>query len=82
MDGVRGVCGVCVDLRTLCVWWALWTLADQLLIKYHPWSELTVLFVCAFASWAPALRETVRLKLVLAEKGLVCVTQTENAENV
>ena len=28
---------------TLCVWWALWSLADAYLLAHTPWSELVVL---------------------------------------
>ena len=28
---------------TLCVWWALWSLADAYLLVYTPWSELAAL---------------------------------------
>ena len=37
----------------LCVWWAIWTLFDNYLIVFSPWSELTMLFVCATAAAAP-----------------------------
>ena len=37
----------------LSTWWALWTLADNYLIAYSPWSEIGVLALCATVVGAP-----------------------------
>ena len=38
------------EVWILCFWWSSWTLADQWLIPFHPWSELVGLGLCA-AVW-------------------------------
>ena len=35
------------ELLSLCVWWALWSLADQYILDYSPFVELLVIGVCA-----------------------------------
>ena len=64
------------DLHTLAFWWAAWTLADQTLIRFHPWSELFVLAACACAAAAGPLRDRVRAWRTRFHKELASVTLT------
>jgi hypothetical protein len=36
-----------VGVAILCFWWALWTLADRVLIRFSPWSEIGAMAVGA-----------------------------------
>lgn len=59
-------------------WWSLWTLADQELIRFHPWPEIAGILVCASVWTAVWLRGGGGRALqarVTAE--LSIVTQTE-----
>ena len=34
------------ELWSLAFWWAAWSLADTYLLKFSPWSELSVIGAC------------------------------------
>ena len=34
------------EVWILCFWWSAWTLADQYLIQFHPWTEIGGLCFC------------------------------------
>lgn len=50
------------EALTLCVWWAVWSLADTYLLPHTPFSELAVLSVCVlWYAWRVSARRNTSL---------------------
>ena len=67
------------ELWVLCFWWSSWTLADQYLIQFHPWSELAVLGGCMLTLCVVRVRSRMSACKQRLVNGLAGVTQTETA---
>ena len=67
------------ELWILGFWWSAWTLADQYLIRFSPFSELVVLSVCgttlAVAVSRGRMRSMHEMEMKVTE-ALASVTQT------
>lgn len=65
-----------VDVVTLLVWWAVWTAADRLLIRYSPASECAALLCAALLHFA----KQQRARCARSCTTVICeVTQTPEA---
>ena len=67
------------ELWILCFWWSSWTLADQYLIPFHPWSELIGLALCASVWLFFTVRDNMPVVEEKVSRELASVTQTQGA---
>jgi len=69
------------EVWILCFWWSSWTLADQYLIPFHPWSEIIVLSTCAVVWLVYYARGGLRVVEAKVEKELSNLTQTPSTKS-